>query len=74
MTMAALALALFIGCAHAMEFRVAGNELHLRGQVQANDLGMFRDAMSAHPEIDTVALRPGLSLYHRPLAATITVT
>lgn len=44
--------------AEAMEFRVAGNELHLSGRVTGDELGMLRDVEAAYPgRIDTVVFR-----------------
>ena len=40
-----------------MEFRVAGNELHLRGKVEGYESGLFKDVVAEHPEIDTVVFR-----------------
>jgi hypothetical protein len=57
MRIAILSLALIATGAHAMEFRVAGNELHLRGPVQGYEYGLFREVMAAHPEIDSVVFR-----------------
>jgi hypothetical protein len=57
MKRALLALALLPALAQAMELRIAGNELHLRGQVLGYEFGQFRQVLSAHREIDTVVLR-----------------
>ena len=54
---ALLALVLLPALAQAMELRLAGNELHLRGQVMGYEFGRFRDLLAAHREIDTVVLR-----------------
>ena len=54
---ATLALVLVVPAVQAMEFRIAGNELHLRGPVKGYEYGLFREVTSAHPEIDTVVLR-----------------
>jgi hypothetical protein len=43
--------------AQAMEFRVAGNELHLRGKVDGYELALLRDALAEHPGIDTIVFR-----------------
>ncbi len=44
--------------AQAMEFRVAGNELHLSGRVVGDELGKFKDVESGHGRaIDTVVFR-----------------
>jgi len=40
-----------------MEFRVAGNELHLSGRVAGQELAQFKDTVAAHPDIDTVVFR-----------------
>ena len=40
-----------------MEFRVAGNELHLSGPVAGQEYAHFKDAVAAHPQIDTVVFR-----------------
>ncbi|TMH45917.1 MAG: hypothetical protein E6H54_04205 [Betaproteobacteria bacterium] len=45
------------GAAQAMEFRVAGNELHLRGKVDGYELALLKDALAEHPGIDTVVFR-----------------
>lgn len=57
MKLALLAVALLPALAQGMELRVAGNELHLRGQVFGTELGQFRDVLAAHPEINTVVFR-----------------
>jgi hypothetical protein len=43
--------------AQAMELRVAGKELHLRGKVEGYELALFKDALAEHPAIDTVVFR-----------------
>ena len=40
-----------------MEFRVAGNELHLRGKVEGNEFGLLKDVLGEHAGIDTVVFR-----------------
>lgn len=57
--MAPLAFLVLIvaGSAAAMDFRVAGNELHLSGRVLGDELGMLKDVEEAHPAIDTVVFR-----------------
>src|SRR4051794_12619612 len=57
MTRALFALALLPLFAQAMELRISGNELHLRGQVQGYEFGQFRELLAEHREIDTVVLR-----------------
>jgi len=52
-----LALALLPLLAQAMELRISGNELHLRGQVLGYEFGQFRELLAEHREIDTVVLR-----------------
>ena len=46
-----------MGAAQAMEFRVAGNELHLRGKVDGYEFALLKDALAEHPGIDTVVFR-----------------
>src|SRR5262245_34901578 len=44
--------------AEAMEFQVAGNELHVSGRVMGDELGVLKDVEAAHPgAIDTVVFR-----------------
>ena len=44
--------------AGAMDFRVAGRELHLSGRVAGDELAMLKDVEAAHPgAIDTVVFR-----------------
>ncbi|HEY3075458.1 MAG TPA: hypothetical protein VGJ74_09820 [Burkholderiales bacterium] len=43
--------------AQAMEFRVAGNELHLRGKVEGYEFALLKDALAEHPSIDTIVFR-----------------
>jgi hypothetical protein len=57
MRLVALALAVLSAAAQAMELRVAGNELQLRGQVQGHEFGPFREVLKQHPEIDTIVFR-----------------
>ena len=57
MKLALLALLLLPALARPMDLRIAGNELHLRGQLFGTEFGAFRNALAAHPEIDTVVLR-----------------
>ncbi|MFN2644101.1 MAG: hypothetical protein ABR570_03850 [Burkholderiales bacterium] len=57
MKRALVALALLPALAQAMELRIAGNELHLRGQVLGYEFGYLRDVLAGHPEIDTVVFR-----------------
>lgn len=52
-----LAFALLPALAQAMELRVAGNEIHLRGQVMGFEFGLFRELLGGHPEVDTIVLR-----------------
>lgn len=54
-----LALALVAPvAARGMEFRVAGNELHLSGRVTGEELALFKDAVAEHGRsIDTVVFR-----------------
>jgi hypothetical protein len=45
-------------CAAAMDFRVAGNELHVSGRVVGDELALLKDVEAAHPNaIDTVVFR-----------------
>src|SRR5216110_2304338 len=56
----ALTPILFLGAAcaaQAMEFRVAGNELHVNGPVEGYELALYADTAAAHPAIDTVVFR-----------------
>src|SRR5437762_3466060 len=46
-----------MGAAQAMEFRVAGSELHLRGKVDGYEFALLKDALAEHPGIDTVVFR-----------------
>ena len=57
MKLALLALLLLPALARPMDLRVAGNELHLRGQLFGTEFGAFRSALAEHPEIDTVVFR-----------------
>jgi len=57
MRFAALALAGVVAGAQAMEFRVAGNELHLRGQVDGYEFALLKDVLAEHAGIDTVVFR-----------------
>src|SRR5262245_8249449 len=44
--------------AEAMEYHVAGNELHLSGRVTGDELALLKDVEAAHPgAIDTVVFR-----------------
>jgi hypothetical protein len=45
------------GSAGAMDFRVAGNELHLSGRVLGDEVGLLKDVEAAYPAIDTVVFR-----------------
>jgi hypothetical protein len=51
-----LAFAAVAASAQAMEFRIAGNELHLRGKVEGYEYGLFKQALAEHTGIDTVVL------------------
>ena len=45
-------------CAGAMDFRIAGNELHLSGRVVGDELAMLKDLEDEHPGvIRTVVFR-----------------
>lgn len=43
--------------ADAMDVRVAGNQLVLRGRVAGDELARMRDTLPANPQIDTVVLQ-----------------
>jgi len=57
MRLAALALVGAVAGAQAMEFRIAGNELHALGKVEGYELALLKDALAEHPAIDTVVFR-----------------
>jgi hypothetical protein len=57
MRLAAFALVALAMSAQAMEFRIAGNELHLRGKVDGYEFALLKDALAEHPAIDTVVFR-----------------
>lgn len=56
MKLVAVALAAVMTSAQAMEFRISGNELHLRGKVEGYEYGLFKQALAEHAGIDTVVL------------------
>jgi len=62
---AVLVLAAQVCGAAAMEFRVAGKEVHVQGPVMGDELALFRDIAAAHPVVDTVVFHasPGGDLW-----------
>jgi hypothetical protein len=49
-----VAFAAVTASAQAMEFRIAGNELHLRGKVEGYEYNLFKQVLAENAGIDTV--------------------